>query len=305
MTFVPTSQTPYFQAVAKIGSLIIPCAPGANLMCPKNLQLPPIIGNAYQWNVGEGLQSPTVDLDLIVRDVADEALGSTLMTLFFGRTNPATDVAFDTDSTTVTFWDGRTGFTMTGAKFEAFTLSCSMGQDIRLTARFVGTGITAIDSPMSLIDWSNANVLRFPHLTIADQTGATGTAGTPTSSGYLAGRAWSVNLSCANNHTPNLGLNGTVFPTDMNAGSPTAGASVTLQAADGPPLEGVPIVVTVGGSNITRHFSINNPLHNTDQNRQIGAPRVMRTYQLICRGLAGRDSTYTAGHQSSGPVDWS
>ena len=322
--FVRSQQTPYFQAVLQVNGNTIPAKPGASLMCPANYVYPPLIGNAYQWTEGEGLQSPVVDVELLVRDELDGdgklcALGEYMMGLFFGRTDPTVDIGFDTASTSITYWDGRTGFTLPNAKAESFTLSTSKNDDIRMSVRFVAAANLSTDPPgdaiqpiteaaPSLISWGNANAMRFSYLKIANQSVATGTEGTPGSTGYLAGRVWTFNMSYANNHTPNMALDGTIYPNDMNAGSPTAGASLMMQAADGMPQDNNPIVVTIQAPVdpvLTRVFTIQNPRNQTPKNRQVGAPRVMRTHQLICLGSAGRDASYTADHQVNGPIEWS
>jgi hypothetical protein len=279
-----TANTPFYQACIIIGGVHIPCRPGAVLTAPDNWQVPPIIGNAYQWNYGVGLISPMVDVELVIRDITSEALSTAFLNYFTGRTS---DVSNDTNELTsdIVFWDGRSGFTLGGAKAESFTISCSKGDDIRMAVRFVGTSISSVGTSPTLDSWTIAPVLRFKAVTLG---------------GALANIAWAFSLSFSNNHTPNLALDGTQYPTAQNAGIPTASLDLTLQAADTPPATGTPIVITIAGSVLTRVITIENPLFGTENNRSVQAPRVMRQFSAICLGLAGRD-----GVGSNAPIQFS
>ena len=298
-------QTPFFNAAVIIGNgMPIPAQPGARLSNPLNYAAPPIIGNTYQWNYGPGVRQPSVDINLICRDIADtdnsgtglgEAFGSSLLYSFFSRT---TDGAFDTYAVgtesaptgTVTYWDGVSGFTLTGAKAESFTLSCSKGDDLIMSCRFVFTGATTLGAAPTLPTWSSAPLLKFNSLSFASA---------------LANLPWSFSLSYANNHTPNMALNGSVYPVAWNAGIPTAGFNMKVQAVDTVPVNGTPIEITITGaaSGKSRNFTINNPLNNTPDDRNITAPRVFRDHTYLCLGIAGRDASGSPG--GNAPLSWS
>ena len=272
-----TAQTQFFKSIILIGGNPYPCQPTCSLTVPKNFIVPMIIGNNWQFNYAEGLQQPVVDVNLVVRDVAGEVLGSTFLNYFLTRTS---DAAFDTSAIAsgLDFWDGRTGFNMAGVKADSFSISGSKGQPIQMTARFCGTSISALGSAPTFTSWNNKNLLTFKHVNFA---------------GALADIVWQFGISYANNHTPDLSLNGTNYAAAQNAGVPTAGLNIMVQAADSAPNNNpVPVSLTaiqasIVGANVTRNLILNNAIDNTENNRAVGAGRVMRPHSYQCLGADG------------------
>ena len=261
--------TPFFKGFILVGNIAIPVLPNAQFTCPQNWSLPPILGNLWQFDYGQGLRSPMIELSFVVRDNTTEALSAQLMTWALSRSTNNSDTPYigagggpppplgtapgatSPDGGTyglldvtdgISFWDGAVGTQMTGAKVASFSLGCSKGDDIRFTMRFMGSGI------QNLV--SNGNGTFTVTGTAVASTAATagttafsvlrfpsilfGTAGTTLASfapgGKIMGNAYTFNLSYNNNLTPDLGLNGTEFPAGLDSGLPTVGFTYTLQA---------------------------------------------------------------------------
>lgn len=290
--------------------LAIPALPNAVINCPRNFAIPPLIGNDAQVNYVEGFRQPMVDVALVQLDQAASLvangyinpLGSAFLNYL--RTRSA-DAAYDTtafgdgSTTGLDFWDGRSGFTLLGAKFEQFTVGTSKGDDLRLMARFTGASIIPITVVPTYPAWSNASVLRF-------QSAAFGST--------LANLPWSFEWTYSNNHNPNMALNGTSFPLEMNAGLPTSSFSIMTQAVDsdgfsfGPTNPGTvipdgalseipaatPQTITISnafnqGGSATKSFvlTLANIINDTRDNRSIRVPRNMRLHNYIVTATAG------------------
>lgn len=273
-----SAQTVWYKSQIKIGATAIPCYPNARLTCPMNWAIPAIIGNYWQYSYGVGLRQPAVDVTFAVRDKTGEALSSTLLGMFFTR---SADGAHDTTAVSggIQFWNGRSGFTLGGAKAESFTMGCSKGDEIRFSARFVGTSITPLGAAPGVTAWDSSRILRFKAVNFG---------------GSLANIVWSFNLSFSNNHTPDLSLNGSEFPADQNAGMQTAGFVISAQESDSATIEALDssgpfsqtIVITGTGGNLT--LTLNGLLNQTPNERDVRVPRIMRDYSFACLGGSGQ-----------------
>jgi hypothetical protein len=278
------AQVQFYKSAIFIGDTPIPCYPNCSFTVPKNFAIPPIIGNYWQLNYGDGLRMPTVELSLAVRNKASEVLSSTMMNYFLTRTaDAAHDISPITGATYngLAFWDGNSGWVLTGAKADSFTIGSSKGDDIRFNTRFCGSGITAIGSPPTYPGWDTSNLLRFNAVTF---------------SGAMANKVWSFDLSFSNNCSPNLPLDGTQYPSEWNAGMMTAGLRLVLQGSDAAPADAAAfnIVITGAGSPTkTATFTINNPLNQNPDDKRVTVPRIMREYMLTLLG---------ANAQATGPI---
>lgn len=267
-------QVQFYKAAILIGDVAIPCYPGAALQNAKNWAVPPIIGNYWSLNYGDGLRQPIVDLQFCIRDKAGEILSSPFLDLFFSRSS---DVAHDISPITgstyngLAFWDGQDGFVLLGAKWDSFTIGSSKGDDIRMSARFVGSGVSTISVAPPYPGWDTSNILRFNKITFA---------------GGLANKVWGFNLSVSNNCHPNMALDGTQYPTEWNAGQVTAGFQMTMQASDAwsLPSDGASIAFTISGTGRSRTFILSRVLNQTPDDRSVSPPRIMRQYQFVCLG---------------------
>ncbi len=266
------AQVQFYKSAFFIGDTAMPAYPGARISCPKNWEIPPIIGNYWQLNYGDGLRMPTVEVQLPIRDKAGEALSSTIFGYAHTRgANVAHDVSAITGSTYngVAFWDGFSGWVLTGAKLDSYTIGCSKGSDIRFNLRFCGNGITAIGSTPTYAGWDTSKLLRFNAVTF----------GSP-----IVGKPWNFDLSFSNNCNPNLSLDGTQFPEEMNAGMQTAGLQMLFQAQDTAPADATAVAITITGTSRTCVFTANNPLYNDPDSRAITPPRNMRQHSATLLG---------------------
>lgn len=281
------NQTAFYSSYVEIGGANYPVlGNGARLSAPANWAIPPIIGNLWQVNYGAGLVSPVVDVNFAVRDKASEVLATAFLNTFLTR---SADAANDTSilSGGIVFWNGRSGFTLNNAKADSFVLSCSgKGADLNLSARFLGTSITALGAVpagapygSAPIIWDKSPLLRFASVSFG---------------GALANVVWSFSLSFSNNSNPDLALDGTTGPSNINAGLQTCGLQYTVQAATTsvidngllpPPSSPTALTIVITGANITRTFSLSNPIDATPNELTTNVPRVMRSHQVIALGL--------------------
>lgn len=282
--------TQFYKGIVLIGGAQYPALPTAAFACPKNFIIPPTIGNYWQWNFAEGFQQPSVDLVLMCRDKGAtgafaEVLSTTFLNYWFTRSS---DAAHDTTQISggVKFWNGRSGFTLGGAKAESFSLSASKGQVLQFTARFLFNSITTLGSAPSFTAWDNSAPLTGKNVTLTDSTGG---------GSLLANSVWNVGLSFANNSTPDMAMDGTNLPADNNAGMQTAGLNLQVQAAtttvpDNNPAVSTPVTIgiVITGANGTRTFTLNNPINQTALNHEIPTGRVMRQHSYVCLGGDGQ-----------------
>lgn len=267
-----SAQTQFYKSWIVFGGLNIPIYPGAQLNIPRNYAIPPIVGNYWQFNYGDGFVNPTIDVQIAIRDVATEALSLNFLNLFMTR---SADVAHDTSALTggIVFYNGRRAIQLLGAKADSFSIGSSKGDDIRFSARFCGTGIAATTAPLTPA-WSNANILRFNKGTFA---------------GALAGILWRYDLSFGNNHNPDMSLDGTTGPANQNAGMMTVGFNVMAQAVDDTAVSAVTsAALTIAGANVSRTFTLPNLLCETPDNTGITAPRNMVQRSYHCLGGDGQ-----------------
>jgi hypothetical protein len=279
---------------------VYPAMPGMNFGLPKNFIIPPILGNYAQFNYTEGFQQPTMDVQMVPRDVASEVFGSTFLNYFLTRSGTA---AYDTSAISggITFWNGYEGYQFLGAKADSFTVSCQKGQSpIQFSTRWLGTTVNYITGWTSGYTgpaaWALQNLLGFANVN------ATDTTGTP----ILPSQIWQFAISFANNHTPDMSLNNSVFPAAQNAGMPTAGMQFRTQVAlgnvpdnnptqftGGSPNAPVTVSIVVTGTNQSRTFTLNNPIDQARNNRSVPATRVFRdhTYTSLAATSTGMPLT--------------
>ena len=290
-----TEVTQFYKSLLVYGTVggtgvVIPTLPGARLTVPQNWDVPPIIGNYWQLNYGDGLLMPTVDVQLVVRNATAEALSTRFFSLFTTRSN---DAAHDTSDITggISFWDGYTGFTLTGARADSFMIGCSKGDSIRMSCRFVGNGLSGVSSiptPGLWTGFAAGKTYRFNKVLMDP-------AGPSYGAGSLSNTVWRFDLSYSNNHTPNLSLDGTQYPTAMNAGMQTVGFNLMNQAGDA--VSGVSgfhriqIGDTTSPDVVSATFDLANVLDNTPNDRQIEQPRVMRRHTFTCLSTDAQATT--------------
>ena len=285
-------QTQYFKSYIRwniAGTYYyIPAIPGAVLNCPVNYIVPPVIGSIVPVNYCIGLRVPVLDVGLVHLDGYHaygtiSPLSNLFLSYLFNRVTIYLDSPyFGSDPTTqgIEFWDGNSGFTLTGAKSEAMAIMVAKGTDLVMQSRFVGNGIAPITSPTSTYNWSNNQPLRFQALTFSSP---------------LTNIPWSLEFSYQNNHRPvRQIIGGTPFPYAMVAKEPSAHINLITQTADGAtvPSSG-PVSFTISGASASATITGINCLDNTVDNREVRIPRVMRQHQLIVLGNSGYISPCT------------
>lgn len=287
-----TAQTPFFKSWVEIGGVMYPAYPGSlRMICPVGYVVPPIIANYWQWTYGVGLRVPVMEAQLCVQDIAASCFSTTFLNFFMTRSG---DAAFDTPAIAggIRMWNGRRGFKMvTGVKADSFTLGSSAGEPLRFTVRFTGTDYAAFSggeataAPGLLPNWTRDNMLTFSAVTWG---------------GPLDDAVWNWNLSYSNQHTPDLSHNGTPFATAQNAGSPSAGLSLLVQAATlpeivlpngngsfPPPVTPSTLQVVTAGAVVNRTWTLSNPVIQNPQDVVVQAPRNMNEFNLMCLGGDG------------------
>ena len=284
-----TTQVQWYSGKVVLGptgtGTLLPALAPVNVVAPRNLMPTPVMGAYVYWHMAAGLRQPMVDIRFACRDVDGEVLSDAFLSLFFGRT---ADTAHDTTAVTggLHIWDGYRGVSLGGVKGESITLAGSKGEIVTFSARFVAASITPLTSdPLpSAPTWSAAPVLSFNSVNF---------------SGQLNNRVWSFMLSYANNHSPDMALDGTTFPAAWNAGMATADLQLTTQSRDdayvpgavsGGVPDGSPIEFTITGSSGAVTFTVANPHNQTPDNRIINPPRVMRQWQFLCLGADAQSS---------------
>jgi hypothetical protein len=302
------NQTPFYVSALKFvtKNVVVPAYPGATLSCPRNWAVPPIIGNYWSYNFGTGLRMPVMEVSIPVFD--DSTYGvlhgdngdlflntsSDVPALTLVRADNVTNDSKEIGE--LILFDGVSTVTMAGAKLDGFSLASSMGDDIQLRLRFVGTTLAVVRTSPSIAtyrpQWTRSRILRFNAIDFK----------TLGSLSDVGNHVWSFNLSFSQNHTPNLCLNGTSFPSAQNAGMMGAGLSLTWQATSDPtdgeilgaedqdwPLGGVPgaVAFTVThstGTNKVTTFDLPATINQNPDDRVVSIPRIMRSYNFICLG---------------------
>ena len=318
-----TAVTQFYKSFVVLGtpsgsgpySPVYPVLPTATLVKPVNFIIPPIIGNYWQWNYAEGFQQPAVDLIFIVRDKGiggafSEVLSSTFLNYWLTRSS---DVSHDTSIIASTaglgatnsiadpvnggycgllFWDGQSGFALGGCKAESFSISASKGQLLQFTGRFLFNYLTTLSAAPTVGGWDNSVPITGKNCQVK----------------FAGSNApvWNVGLSFANNHTPDMAIDGTNLPANNNAGMMTAGLNLTVQAATTTVVDNnaadfggsamtagaISLVITGNAASTpnTRTFTITNPIDQSRDNRTIGLGRVMREHSYVALGGDGQTS---------------
>lgn len=285
-------QTPFYKSWLKIGGIFLPAYPNSvRFSCPKNYQIPPIIGNYWQWNFQEGLRMPVVEVRLAVRAKANEVLSSTFLNYWLVRSGVIED---DTVAISggIELFNGRRGIKMlTGVKADSFTIGSTVGQLVTFTARFVGTNFVKMTTleltaaQTAFPGWNKDCLTSFQHIQFDEP---------------LANSVQNFTLSYSNNHDPNPTHTGTAFVAGQNAGMRTAGMSLVtpaertpelvLPAGNGecpPPVTPSTIAFTIAHDALTRRFELVNPINNDPDSIEIVAPRNIQQFNLTALGADG------------------
>lgn len=268
-----TAQAQGFYGTVVIGGVRYSVRSNPQFRANRNIDVTPNIGTGYPYLYAEGVITPTFTCSIVPRDVVTTTGLSgrgnpftyRLLQSIFSRVTtvaPAAptweSVCLDTIATPLTstaayaatyndlltggtgglpsagivFFDGVTCTFMGGVKLDTIRISFAKGQDIGFDCTFVGTWARQFNpssGEMAALMATNSDcnqVMRFNNVGIEDPASGTNP---------FADKVFGMTLTYSNNHTPNMGLDGTVYPIAQNAGMPSAGVSLTLQGLDSVP----------------------------------------------------------------------
>jgi hypothetical protein len=275
--------------------VVVLLRPGASQAYPLNPDIPAPIngyGGYGAMNIEEGLQFPQWNLPCVPMDTgAENWFAATPLNAYFltRSARPVWDLSALSSfaySENGSVGDGQGVWNGTGVKGGGFTLVGRKGQGIAMMMRF--TGVSAAPE------------------TTAGNRPTTGLAGSPLSFNRIAFPAASAfdgkgvvgfTLQFDTGLSPNMELDGTFHPYEINAGTPNCTLSVEFNAlnAIAPPgwdpvtntkeeLVDVPITINIvdGGTPTLLTFTMKR-LHIRDpRNRQGTAGRAQRTHTYDC-----------------------
>lgn len=215
----------------KVGSTLVLMRPGSAFQMPRNLDEPvPINGAGGNGiiNIGESVQFPVANIQGVALDngAAGWLTAANLNAWF--RTRSARPVWDLTELSAFLFSNngsvgaGRGSWVGNNMKGMGFSLSCRKGQEIGFNLRFCGRSrVKAVsgDIPAATPTLTGAPLmfdrLSFPSATDLYQKGVTGIT---------------LDFNC--NTTPNMELDGSIYPVEQNAGVPTARMTLELNSLD-------------------------------------------------------------------------
>jgi len=277
----------------------------------RNIDVTGMIGTGYPYLYAEGVQTPTITMSIVPRASGDGCpflesflacfltrsagiptapVWETPLVIAVGATDPAPgsvsglNLATAMANAGIVFSDGETITCMFGVKAESVRISTAKGQDLMFDVTFVGTCYKQFRWTNDNAFITALNTLRFT----ASDCIAPLRFQSVTVSGDFADKVFGINLSWSNNHTPNMGLDGTVFPIAQNAGMPNAGLSLTLQALDSIPGDLLTpssfsfTVLSIGIGSVT--FTMPKPVVYNPYDRSAPMGRVLRNYNYTLLG---------------------
>ncbi len=209
----------------KLGGTQVLTRAGASFGNPRNLdEAPPIqgAGGYGPINIGEGLQFPVFNVPAVGLDngAAGWLTAANLNAWFITRSaRPVWDLsplAQSVFSSNGSVGDGRGSWRVNGVKGMGFTLSVRKGQEIGFNLRFCGRNrekALNADLPPATTTLTGAPLM-------FDRIGFPG-GGTLEDRGITA---ITLNFDCGT--TPNMELDGSIYPVEHNAGLPTASCTI-------------------------------------------------------------------------------
>lgn len=265
--------------VIKLGSVTLPILQGSMVSMPKNYNIPAVFSadNLFQFVYVEGLQYPTfqintqINMSWFTADVLKGWFGLP----YSGRSQD--DVA---TAGALVYFNGVDGISASDCKVNMLRIGGSAGDVLRCTLVILGYGTidpAVVVEPIGLTKVT-ATPASFQHVT---STGKMST--TKNATGAFA----SFDLTLNNNLDVNPEMNGSVYPTDFNAGMFTAALRLVMQARATRPADGVssPPVLTIappGASNVG--ITLANLLCLDPNERSVQFPRQMREYNFALLG---------------------
>jgi hypothetical protein len=324
-----TAQTQGFLGGVKIGNAIYTVRGNPQFRMSRNVDVTSMIGTGYPYLFSDGVRIPTITMSMVARDlVSPNPLGATFLGYFFGRSEtpiqapvwetpliggdkPAspygTCAAALAGNPGIVFSDGETITCMWGVKAEAFRIGTAKGQDLTIDVTFVGTYAEQYRNATGTASVAQLYGLQMPSGTADCSAPLRFQSVTITPSLDFADKVFGFNLSWANNHTPNMGLDGTLFPLAQNAGMPNAGLSLTLQALDTYPDDSYTantMTVNVTGATGSASFQLGKLVIYNPFDRSAPLGRVLRNYSYTILGNCTSPNTPAYGMVVTGNTSW-
>jgi hypothetical protein len=277
-----------YRSQARVRGQVVPIQNngGGSVNWNRNWMVPDVAGNFSDQNYGQGLQTPSLDLEFSLLDgnAGICPLHYDFLRHFFDRSN---DAAHDVEGfADPAFFDGSSGWNFAAAKPGTFTIGCSPGEPVRMSASY-GVYCPLGDEPFTERTTPIQAYTAFAGVPISwlhcsYYTGAS--YSTP-----LEGVAgWQLTFSTGLTPDPSQRAEGQeTIPVDMNAGKATGQFSVSFTAGgSGNHLDtGDSFAVRIQSGAVSVLLVAPSLLIETDRNRNNQGPRVMRPYQGRCLGI--------------------
>ena len=271
--------TPGLRNQVLLDSIVLPVLPGSTFSMPRNLDVPQVFSgnNIFQFVYVEGLQYPVVDLQLLVHK---SWWNWTRLNAWFTRTDD--DVA---SAGTLQWWNGATGFSVSGCKVNVLSIGASIGQYVRCRVALVGTGTfkTLTSRPDTSTTITDPGA-RFQHVTLG---------GGLSPHQNEAHSAVSFDLTLSNNLDVCPELDSEFFQNgvlnkmpDQNSGQLTASMRLVMQAKATRPADGTDctFAITAPGATVPVTFTVKNPVCLDPREMTIQFPRQLKEYNYVCLG---------------------
>lgn len=335
-----TAQTQGFLGGVLIGGKLYTVRANPQFRMSRNIDVTSMIGTGYPYLYSEGVKTPSVSLSIVPRDRTESGtignpVSSTFLGYFLKRYNLAgaeqttviNDPVFETANIGtlvspaiyanyaaalaagpgIVFSDGESIVTMFNCKAESIRISTAKGQDLMIDCTFVGThadvfrrssgAVTATDLQSFFPSASDcARPLRFSDVKFEAPYNAWNE------------KIFGLNLSYGNNHSPNMGLDGTQFPVAQNAGMANGSLSLTLQGLDDIPGDWYGTISAFGfkvaGATGSQVFSMPNPVNYNPYDRSAPMGRVLRNYNYTLLGTCSAPNTMTQKILNNTATSW-
>lgn len=285
-----------FQGYTKVGSVYVLSNPGGRFAMPRALNVPyPLSYSLHGYvNFADGLRFPVVTAPAIPMDSTTPWFTGTLLSSWFFTRSAVPAFDLTAISGGIIFSDngiasgtGLGTFRCLSPKGAGFTVFVEKGQPVGMLLRFAGTDrdTTVGALPTGPLD---GTPLMFDSVTLGGDLASAAITG--------------VTLNYDTGLTPNMELDGTLRPVEMNAGMPTASLQIRMNStnsANAPGWNSDPAAYTsisgtitlrraTGVGNSVRFTFVKGILLDPDERNQV-AGRVARVHNYNLIGTTSAD----------------
>lgn len=223
------------------------------LESPRNLQLPTPVGNTWVTAHASGLRTSRLTVNLMCSSGAGDILNLAFWQYFLSRSFSGGTA--DSLAQTLVMSNGRQTYTLMNAKAESLVLTVQKGSQVGLQCVFIGPYNPSRGdiTPSAFAPFDNTPPLMFDEVTF----------------GGVSGDCYGVELTYANNHTPNGALDGTKTLKNWDAGVMSCGATFTFDARFSTQLpfaDESALTIGLGSGGGSRLLTLASVVPNTDDN---------------------------------------